>query len=171
MTILIKTKRCFLKQLNENDDLDRYLYWMKTPSNNPFIISADVNYDFPQLRDFIISCNKRNDAILLGIFTIENSLHIGNIKFEDIDLLEKTAILGILIGDKDFRGKGVAKEVILDSVLWLTNKYKIDTIKLSVDPKNLWALTLYQNMGFEIFEKSTSDGYLMAVKASKLIGV
>ena len=170
MTILIKTKRCFLRELNENDDLKRYLYWMQTPSNNPFIKSSNVNYSLLQLKDFIIECNKQNNVVLLGIYTNEKSLHIGNIKFDEINLIKKSAVLGILIGDKDFRGKGIAREVILDSVLWLTNKYKIDTVKLGVDPNNLEALTLYQSMGFEIFKKSTPSEYIMTINATKLIG-
>lgn len=170
MAILIKTKRCFLRELNENDDLKRYLYWMQTPSNNPFIKSSNVNYSLLQLKDFIIRCNEQDEVVLLGIYTNEKSLHIGNIKFDEINLVKKSAVLGILIGDKDFRGKGIAREVILDSVLWLSNKYKIDTIKLGVDPNNLEALTLYQSMGFEIFEKSTSSEYIMTINSTKLIG-
>ena len=170
MAILIKTKRCFLRELNENDDLKRYLYWMQTPSNNPFIKSSNVNYNLLQLKDFIIRCNKQDEVVLLGIYTNEKSLHIGNIKFDEFNLVKKSAVLGILIGDKDFRGKGIAREVILDSVLWLTNKYKIDTVKLGVDPNNLEALTLYQSMGFEIFEKSASSEYIMTINSTKLIG-
>ena len=170
MAILIKTERCFLKELNENDDLKRYLYWMQTPSNNPFIKSSNVNYNLLRLKDFIVRCNNQNTVVLLGIYTNEKSLHIGNIKFDEIDLVKKSAMLGILIGDKDFRGKGIAREVILDSVLWLANKYKIYTVKLSVDPNNLGALNLYQSLGFEIIEKSTSSGYTMTINSTKLIG-
>ena len=88
-----------------------------------------------------------------------------------MNLVKKSAMLGILIGDKDFRGKGFAREVILESVLWLSTQYKIDTIKLGVDPNNLNAITLYKNMGFEISDKSTSGGYIMTIKSTKLIGI
>lgn len=171
MNILIKSKRCYLKQLSVHDDLKQYLYWMQTPSNNPFILSANVNFDLSNLKDFINECNNRNDVVLFGIFANENDLHIGNIKFDKIDLVKKSAMLGILIGDKDFRGKGFAREVILESVLWLLTQYKIDTIKLGVDPNNLNAITLYKNMGFEISDKSTSGGYIMTIKSTKLIGI
>ena len=89
MAILIKTERCFLKELNENDDLKRYLYWMQTPSNNPFIKSSNVNYNLLQLKNFIIRCTKQNNVVLLGIYTNEKSLHIGNIEFDEIDFVKK----------------------------------------------------------------------------------
>ena len=170
MNILIKSKRCYLKKLSVHDDLKQYLYWMQTPSNNPFIKSSNVNYNLLQLKNFIIRCTKQNNVVLLGIYTNEKSLHIGNIEFDEIDFVKKTEMLGILIGDKDFRGKGIAREVILNSVLWLTNKYKIDTVKLGVNFNNLEALNLYQSMGFEIFEKSTSSEYIMIINSSKLLG-
>ena len=84
MSTVIKSKTCYLRQLGVNDDLASYLYWMQTPSNNPYILSADSSYDLTQLKEFIKICNNRSDALLLGIFTNENSLHIGNIKFEKI---------------------------------------------------------------------------------------
>ena len=89
MAILIKTERCFLKELNENDDLKRYLYWMQTPANNPFILSAKLDFGLNQLKEFIANCNIRHDIVLLGIFTNINDVHIGNIKFGRIIYTEK----------------------------------------------------------------------------------
>ena len=113
MSIVIKSKRCYLRELSVNDDLNSYLYWMQTPSNNPFIRSATLSYDLNQLKNFINTCNNRSDVNLFGIFTNVDKVHIGNIKFDEINYLNKSATFGILIGDKDFRGKGFAKEAII----------------------------------------------------------
>ena len=59
MAILIKTERCFLKELNENDDLKRYLYWVQTPSNYPFVKSLNVNYNLLKIKYFLIRSNKK----------------------------------------------------------------------------------------------------------------
>ena len=168
MGIVIKSEKCYLRQLSIDDDLTSYLYWMQTPSNNPYILSAETNYDLIQLKKFIKTCNNRRDVILLGIFTNQHSLHIGNIKFDEINRINKSATLGILIGDKNYRGKGIAKEVMIVSALWLTDNYNISTIKLGVDPSNLIAFNLYLKMGFKIIEKSTTGGYIMEVKTRKL---
>ena len=168
MSAVIKSKTCYLRKLGVNDDLTSYINWMQTPSNNPYILSADSSYDLTQLKEFIKICNNRSDALLLGIFTNENSLHIGNIKFEKIDLVNKSATLGILIGDRSYRGKGIAREVIIVSILWLADNYDIKTIKLGVDPNNLSALNLYLKIGFKIIEKSETGGYIMEVESRKL---
>ena len=168
MNIVIKSERCSLRQLSINDDLERYLYWMQTPSNNPFILSAALSYDLNKLKNFINTCNNRSDVNLFGIFTNKDDVHIGNIKFDEINLLNKSATLGILIGDKDYRGKGFAREVIIVSVLWLQDNYDIETIKLGVDPENLSALNLYLKLGFKIIENTKTRGYIMEAKIREL---
>lgn len=171
MSIVIKSKRCYLRRLSVNDDLNSYLYWMQTPSNNPFILSATISYDLNQLKNFINTCNNRSDVKLFGIFTNVDNIHIGNIKFDEINLLNKSATFGILIGDKDFRGKGFAKEAIIASVLWLKDNYDIETIKLGVDHENISALNLYLKLGFKIINKTKTGGYIMEAKISELSNI
>ena len=168
MTLFINSKRCYLRRLDLKDDLSKYLYWMQTPANNPFILSAKLDFELNQLREFIANCNIGHDVILLGIFTNINDVHIGNIKFANIDLVNKSAWLGILIGDKDYRGKGIAREIIITSILWISQNYKIESIKLGVDPDNFIACRLYQKMGFEIIERSLSGGYIMEIRTENL---
>jgi RimJ/RimL family protein N-acetyltransferase len=157
-----------MRKLSVDDDLTNYLYWMQNPSNNPFILSAALSYDLYQLKKFINTCNNQSNVNLFGIFTNENNVHIGNIKFDEISLSNKSAMFGILIGDKNFRGKGFAKEAIISSVLWLKDNYDIETIKLGVDHKNISAFNLYLKLGFKIIEKTKTGGYIMEVKVGKL---
>lgn len=168
MRITIDSKRCYLRQLSTNDDLTHYLYWMQTPTNNPYILSATSSYNLIQLKEFIESCNSRKDVFLLGIFMNQSNLHIGNIKFDQVNLITKSATLGILIGNRNYRGKGIAREVILASILWLASNYDIKTIKLGVDPSNLNALNLYLKIGFRIIEKSKNGGYIMQATTKEL---
>ena len=105
---------------------------------------------------------------MFGIFTNKDNAHIGNIKFDEINLQNKSATFGILIGDKNFRGKGFAKEVIIASVLWLKDNYDIEKIKLGVDHENISALNLYLKLGFKIIEKTQTGGHIMEAKVREL---
>ena len=168
MNLVIKSKRCYLRKLSVDDDLTSYLYWMQTPSNNPFILSAALSYDLNQLKNFINTCNNLSDVNLFGIFTNKDNAHIGNIKFDEINLLNKSVSFGILIGDKNFRGKGFAKEVIIASVLLLKDNYDIEKIKLGVDHENISALNLYLKLGFKTVEKTKTGGHIMEAKVREL---
>jgi ribosomal-protein-alanine N-acetyltransferase len=168
MNIVIKPERCYLPKLSVNDGLTSHLYWMPTPSNDSFILSTALSYELYQLKNFINTCNNRSDVYLFGVFRIKGSVHIANVKFNEINLLNKSATFGILIGDKNFGSEGFAREAIIASVLWLKDYYDIETIKLGVNHENISALNLYLKMGFKIIEKTKTGGHIMETKVREL---
>ena len=62
--------------------------------------------------------------------------------------------MGILIGDPDFRGKGVAAEVVFASAKWLKEHRSIRQILLGVNIENLPAIQAYKKIGFVNVESS-----------------
>jgi len=168
MSLVIKSERCYLRKLSVNDDLTRYLYWMQTPSNNPFILSAALNYDLDKLKNFVNSCKSRIDVNFFGIFTNKDSVPIRKYKFDEINLLNKSAMIGIPIRDKNFREKGFAREAIIASVLWHKDNYDIETVRLGVDFKNLMTLNLYLKLGFKIIENTKEGGNTMEAQVRDL---
>ena len=65
--------------------------------------------------------------------------------------------LGILIGDSDWRGKGVAIEVIKASAHYLSYRYGVTTIFLGVNQNNKEAVSVYQKLGFKIKEQNKNS--------------
>ena len=106
-----------------------------------------------ELKAYVSERENRRNVMFLGIFT-KKQQHIGNIKYEPIDYKGKTATMGILIGDSDWRGKGVAIEVIKASAHYLSERYGIRTISLGVNLKNKAAVSVYQKLGFKIKEQN-----------------
>jgi len=151
--IEINFNNLILRTLDLSDDLQNYLFWMSHPENNEYIQSAKKSYSLANLQDFIESCNLSPNTILLGIFDTELHNHIGNIKYENIDLARKTAVMGILIGEKSYRGRGIAKNVIEESAKWLNVNLSLQTIFLGVDQNNSAAIKIYSKIGF-ILEKN-----------------
>jgi len=150
-----------LRTLDINGDLKNYLYWMSHPEDNEYIISAKKNYSLSDLQDYIKNCNQNPDTILLGIFDRVRLVHIGNIKYENIDLVNKSAVMGILIGDKIYRGRGLAKNVIEESAKWLNNSLGLQTIFLGVDNNNSVAIKLYSKIGFIVKNNQLESGVTM----------
>ena len=74
--------------------------------------------------------------------------HIGNIKFEPVDMNNSIATMGILIGDYNWRGKGVASEVLISCSNWLYKNKNINKIILGVDKKNISAINAYKKSNF-----------------------
>jgi RimJ/RimL family protein N-acetyltransferase len=164
----ISTDRLILKSIDENSNLENYLSWMKNPAQHPFIISARQDYDLDMLLTFIKSNNLSNDCVLLGIFHKPNLAHIGNLRFHSIDLVKRTAYIGVLIGDKNFRGKGIANEAICGSINWIHAALKITTVLLGVSPSNSAARRLYERIGFKYIHSKSNPGLQMRLRIGEM---
>jgi len=101
---------------------------------------------------------------LLGIFDKVSGIHIGNIKFEPLDFIKGYAIMGILIGDTYWRGKGVAGEVLKATGEWLLENRSIRQMLLGVAVDNTSAIKAYEKVGFVITDTPhisfTEPGYI-----------
>ena len=148
--IHIETERFTLKNLTTNDATLQYLRWLDEQSSSGYIVSAKQCCNIGDLRLYIQEREVNKDVIFLGIFTREQHYHIGNIKYEPINQALKYAVMGIMIGEKDWQGKGVASEVITASANWLKEYYGIEQIILGVDVSNAQAIRAYTKTGFVI---------------------
>jgi len=144
--IEVTTQRFLLRQLTINDVSDRYLSWLNK-EENPYIEYGKNHSTIEELKVYVSEREKERDVLFLGIFT-KKKIHIGNIKYEQIDLKRKTASMGILIGDSDLRGKGVAIEVIKASAHYLNSIYGVRTIFLGVNPNQQAGISVYKKIGF-----------------------
>lgn len=143
------TKRFFLRKLTIEDATLRYLSWLKDTDTSRFIETAGNIEELAELQAYIENKNKKEDALILGIFTKDKNLHIGNIKLEPINLEMGYAILGILIGDTNFRGVGVAGEVILEIAQELRMR-NFKVLVLGVNRENEAAIKAYKKIGFTV---------------------
>jgi len=91
----------------------------------------------------------RPDVCFLGIFDKTTSRHIGNIKYEPIQVEKKYAVMGVLIGDAQWRGRGVFSEVFEASAHWLCENKGITRFELGVEKVNISAIRSYEKTGFK----------------------
>ena len=166
--IQIFSEKYYLSSLVKTDDLSNYLSWMTNPLENQFILSAKANYSRNELCTSIDLCNKDENTILLGIYDKENNNHIGNIIYDNISKLDKSAYLGILIGQQEYRKIVVASQIIPVSLRWLHEHLGIESIFLGVDIRNIHALNLYQKIGFKNFVNKGEDGLIMHLSIKEL---
>lgn len=144
------TPRFTLRPLRAADVSDRYSRWFDDPAVAPHILAARSAHDIESLRRYVAERSDRDDVLFLGIFTQPENAHIGNVKYEPVNSRQGVAVMGILIGDPAWRGKGVAEEVIVASAGWLQAKRGIRKIVLGVDKNHPAAIAAYEKIGFRI---------------------
>lgn len=163
----IITERFLLRELKEKDITERYLEWLSDTDAKKFITAASETKDILDLRQYVLERTGVPNILFLGIFEKTNGLHIGNIKYEPVDINLGYAIMGILIGDATFRGKGVTPEVLKATAEWLKINRKINQIVLGVSKNNQGAIRAYEKVGFQRkitkFIKHCSDDSLTMV--------
>jgi ribosomal-protein-alanine N-acetyltransferase len=160
--VQIKTKRFALKPLLPRHATRKYLTWLRDDASSRYISTAKKTKRIQDLRNYIKIFSGFEDCIFLRILTIETNRHIGNIKYHPIDLEKQTAVMGILIGEPAWRGKEVAKEVIMATSRWLWENLGIKKIFLGVVKDNKNACSAYKKCGFQ--KTSTFPGKKRLIK-------
>ncbi len=119
-------KKCYLSPMSI-ESVDRYTEWFNDieMSKNLVTISQMITREGEQA---FIDATIKNGKYIFDIIDLENDIHIGNVGIFDIDHINRTAELGIAIGDKLFWGKGYGTEalqLILDFCFNILNLYNV----------------------------------------------
>jgi RimJ/RimL family protein N-acetyltransferase len=163
MTVSIPTGRFDLRPLRVPDATERYLGWLRDAD---FVAVSRKDQNIEDLQEFIRARENREDVLFLAIIDRRTKRHIGNIKYEPIDIAAGFAVMGILIGEPEFRGTGVAGEVLEATTAWLKAHLGIHTVVLGVSKNHSAAIRAYEKAGFVLKDtpllvKSHPDQVLM----------
>jgi len=111
--------------------------------------------------------------LLLGIFERSSSLHIGITRL-DIDYGSGVALINILIGDKDYRHKGVASTIAMPCIDYFFRNPNLNAIKANVLARNNIVLQFMTAMGWRFDPapsrqiRSASDNSMLEVQTLTL---
>jgi diamine N-acetyltransferase len=92
------------------------------------------------------------------VFIIQETINlqkpVGQISIYNIDLHKEEAEFGrLLIGEKEARGKGLAKEAARLLITWAFRSFQLKRIYLEVLKNNENAIGLYRDCGFSIYRE------------------
>jgi ribosomal-protein-alanine N-acetyltransferase len=109
-TGFLKGQRLYLRPLLEEDAEGEYLQWF----NDEEVCRGNSHHVIPytkeKILEYIRHARESSDEFILAIALKGNGKHIGNIAFQDINHIYRSADLTIIIGDKTAWGKGYGLE-------------------------------------------------------------
>lgn len=144
---ILKGERVYLRALTKADATPVYASWLNDGDINKFLATKSAT--IPELEEYINKKNSQSDALFFGIFLNSNDQHIGTVKLEPIDIVNKKATIAIMIGDKVSWGKGFAKEAMRVLIDYAFRALKIEEINLGVLLQNENAIKVYKKLGFK----------------------
>jgi len=140
-------ERVYLRKLTSDDASERYANWLNDPTVNKYLETRSATVK--SVREYIEEKSADHNVLFMGIFDKATDLHIGNVKLEPIDLKKKMTVFGIMIGDKNFWGKGLGTEATRLISDYALHELKLDEVELGVIIDNVGACKAYERAGFK----------------------
>jgi RimJ/RimL family protein N-acetyltransferase len=140
-------ERIYLRPLDEETDLDRCLEWINDPEvlttlgrRQPMGRAAE--------REWLQEQYKSEEHLNLAIVLKDGDRHIGNCGFNEIDYVNRSAVFGILIGEKEAWGQGYGPEAARLILKYGFEELGLHRIGLDVYSHNPRAIRAYEKAGF-----------------------
>jgi RimJ/RimL family protein N-acetyltransferase len=103
---------------------------------------------YERIFSYITEKYQSNDDLLFAIFTNSDE-YVGNVGLHEIDRVNDTARLGIIIGKREFWNRGYAQETIKLLLKYAFTQAGIHKIYLNAFSTNVKGLNLYTKLGFQ----------------------
>ena len=147
--LILRSEKYYLKNLGINAATERYLSWMHDLEVSKTLEVDGLAQTIETIKDYI----KRHDnktKFLFGIYTNKN-IHIGNFSIT-LNIDHQRATIGVMIGDKNYWGKGVVNEMrslIIDWLFYKKGMNKIEAGPMSINYPAIFNFTKqgWQNEG------------------------
>ncbi len=146
----IKGKQIYLREVRESDVNQTYYKWLNDPEINLYLESRYIPMSLKNILKYVESKDGNMDEVFFAICWNNNKNHIGNIKLGPVNWIHRRADIGILIGDKEYWGKGIATEAIQLVIEYAFKTLNIHKLTAGCHSTNIGSLKAFQNAGFSI---------------------
>lgn len=137
---------CYLTPVS-SEFIDKYYLWINDPKvtntliiNPPMILEQEEKWF-----ELLIS---RKNTYLFNIMTNDNKI-IGNTGMHNINSVDRNADFGIMIGEKDYWGKGYGTEVTKLMLIYGFYHLNLHSIYLNVYSYNKKGIRAYEKAGYK----------------------
>lgn len=136
--------RIYLREVRVDDVGDVYYRWLSDPEVNRFLETRYIPQSLDNIRKYVQAMDGNRDQIFLAICSKDNDRHIGNIKLGPINWTHRFADVSLIVGEKDYWGKGIATAAIS-----LVSAYAFETLNLHKLRAGCYALNEGSAKAFE----------------------
>lgn len=148
MSQFISGQRVYLRAISADDATEEYLSWLNDEETTRGLASGLFPSTLDELKQFINGVVGNKNAVMFAICDNSNQTHIGNIKLDKFDWVSRTCELGLLIGNKNYWGKGIGYEVCKLTIEYAFSDLNMRKVLLAVYENNPAAISLYNKLGF-----------------------
>lgn len=138
--------RIYLSPRN-SEDVEQFTEWLNDFETTDYLGRSSALITLAGEKRYL-ETNDSPEAIFV-IVTLDENKMIGTVSLEKINGINRTATLGIFIGDKEFRNNGYGTEAIRLILEYGFKYLNLNNIKLDVMGFNERAIKCYEKCGFK----------------------
>ena len=143
-------KKINLRRLQASDVNLEYVNWMNDSEINKYLESRYEVHSLSSIKTFVEAMRSEKSNFLFGIFCNKTSLHIGNIKLGPIDYRYMRSEIGLIVGNRNFWGKGIATEAISAICKFASEELKLRKVEAGCYSSNIGSKKAFEKAGFEV---------------------
>ena len=104
-------ERLYLRLLEESDIGEDYLSWLNDAEVTRYLETGKFPATPSAIRRYVERFQDSTTDLLLAIVDRETDQHVGNVTLNKINWIHRTADTGLMIGQKEFWGKGSIRAI------------------------------------------------------------
>ena len=143
-------ERVYLAPITASEEeIVKFTNWMNDFAISDYIITSSAIYTALGEKDYLESAARDHNNRSFNIVAVEKDRLIGSITLKDINWVNRSAVLGIFIGDADFRAHGYGTEAVNLILEYGFRHLNLHSVQLEVLANNERAHRCYQKCGFQ----------------------
>jgi len=143
-------ERLYLREVRPSDVNENYYRWMNDPEITRYLESRFFPNSMESLREYVMTKLADKDTIFLAIILKDGHRHIGNIKLGPINWIHCVGEIGVLIGERNYWGKGYAPDAIRLVVDYAFRVLNLHKLTAGCYEENKGSIKAFQKVGFVI---------------------
>lgn len=142
-------EKIYLRVIEEKDLNEVYQQWF----NDEEICRFNSHHRFPNyqqdMQAYYHQVIKSKENLILAIIDKDNETHVGNVALENINAVDKTAELAIIVGNKNYWAQGVGYEACQLLIEHGFNALNLHRIYCGTSKENIGMQKLTEKLGFK----------------------
>ena len=139
----------YLRPLSTADLDGAWIKWMNDPEVTRFTRGFYPATRFSQ-NEYINSLINNSEDVALAIVTTSDDRHIGNIGLHKIHPINRTANMGMLLGEKNYWGRGYATKCWSIMSGYAFNVLNLNKVCMSINSENIASIKSAEKAGFKL---------------------
>jgi len=149
---MLTGNQVYLRPLSLDDVTDYYITWMNDYEVTKYTEARFETHTRSSIEDFVNIANN-DTTYTFAIIAKDRNIHIGNIKLSGVNKNHKYGDVGLIIGRKEYYGRGIATECIRLVTEFAFKQLGLHKVWCGIYAPNTGSIKAFQKAGWEIYAK------------------